>query len=131
MDGKDVGKRAEHIVLTALRRLGGGNMYPQPDWLISVRKGNKEEEPLGGDIIASTSDLGNLMLQVKSSPNVNSRDRERYERNGAKIIIISRELSLAPSLADIVVVRVQIVAIALLEIRREEMLSQVRSEAAA
>lgn len=54
------GALSEDKVLEALRT-------NPPDWLVSARKGDKEEDRKGRDLVVQTRDHGDLYVQVKSS----------------------------------------------------------------
>lgn len=41
--------------------------FPLPAWFVAIRKATPEEDQRGIDAVVTTTDLGNLLLQIKSS----------------------------------------------------------------
>lgn len=127
MSQNNLGKITERLALEALLSLGG-DLFPQPEWLLSARQGTKLEDSEGADVVILTADAGTLWLQIKSSFRYRKRQHEKYARNGVVVFVIPREVARG-EMTDAVMILMQGMIIALLEDRRQEVLS--RNEAAA
>lgn len=84
--GKLAAERGREHEALVLRVLDKG---PLPTWATSFRSATTEEDARGVDVVVSTSDAGDLLLQVKSSQTGAAKFKRRYpHRDDIGLIVI-------------------------------------------